>query len=73
MVKRGRENPRAPQRKTKKSSKVKWKLFSGIITLGLIGTVVLGSVLAFAVSVTEIPLPKEVQKLNGNYLVELSL
>jgi membrane peptidoglycan carboxypeptidase len=62
VVKRGRENPRAPQRKTKKSSKVKWKLFSGIITLGLIGTVVSGSVLAFAVSVTEIPLPKEVAR-----------
>lgn len=62
MVKRSRDNARPPQRKSRKSSKVKWKLFSGIITLGLIGTVVLGSALAFAVSVTQIPLPKEVAR-----------
>ncbi|MFZ9876842.1 MAG: transglycosylase domain-containing protein, partial [Candidatus Nanopelagicales bacterium] len=62
MVKRGRDIARPPQRKPRKSSKVKWKLFSGIITLGLIGTVVLGSALAFAVSVTQIPLPKEVAR-----------
>jgi membrane peptidoglycan carboxypeptidase len=62
VAKRGRDIARAPQRKPRKSSKVKWKLFSGIITLGLIGTVVLGSALAFAVSVTQIPLPKEVAR-----------
>ena len=62
MVKRGRDISRPPQRKPRRSSKVKWKLFSGIITLGLIGTVVLGSALAFAVSVTQIPLPKEVAR-----------
>ena len=62
MVKRSREFARPPQKRNRKSSKVKWKLFGGLVSLGLIATVVLGSVLAFAVSVTQIPLPKEVAR-----------
>ena len=62
MVKRGNPNPRVPQKKSRKKSKVKWKLFSGIVTLGLIAAVVGGALLAFAVSVTQIPTPKEVAR-----------
>ena len=62
MVKRSREFARPPQKRNRKSSKVKWRLFGGLVSLGLIATVVLGSVLAFAVSVTQIPLPKEVAR-----------
>jgi membrane peptidoglycan carboxypeptidase len=62
VVKRGNPNPRIPQKKSRKKSKVKWKLFSGIVTLGLIAAVVGGALLAFAVSVTQIPTPKEVAR-----------
>ena len=62
MVKRGNPNPRVPQKKSRKKSKVKWKLFGGLVTLGLIAAVVGGAVLAFAVSVTQIPTPKEVAR-----------
>lgn len=63
MANKGRANSGPPQRNSrKKKSKVKWKLFGGVVTLGLVGAVVGGALLAFAVSVTEIPLPKEVAR-----------
>ena len=57
MVKRGNPSPRVPQKKSRKKSKVKWKLFGGLVTLGLVAAVVGGALLAFAVSVTQIPTP----------------
>ncbi|MCX6458371.1 MAG: transglycosylase domain-containing protein [Actinobacteria bacterium] len=62
MVKRGQPTPRPPQRRPRKQSKVKWRLFGGIVTLGLLAAVVGGALLAFAVSVTQIPTPKEVAR-----------
>ncbi len=62
MVKRGQPTPRPPQRRPRKKSKVKWRLFGGIVTLGLLTAVVGGALLAFAVSVTQIPTPKEVAR-----------
>jgi membrane peptidoglycan carboxypeptidase len=62
VVKRGQPTPRPPQRRPRKKSKVKWRLFGGIVTLGLLAAVVGGALLAFAVSVTQIPTPKEVAR-----------
>jgi len=56
--------PSRPQRRPRKkrSKKQQWRFIGGVVTLGLIGSVVLGALLAFAVSVTEIPTPKEVAR-----------
>ena len=62
MVKRGQPTPRPPQRRPRKKSKVKWRLFGSVVTLGLLVAVVGGALLAFAVSVTQIPTPKEVAR-----------
>ena len=62
MAKRPRPISRPPRTKSRKKSKVKWRLFSWIVTVGLFAAVVGGSLLAFAVSVTQIPTPKEVAR-----------
>ena len=62
MVKRGQPTPRPPQRRPRKKSKIKWRLFGSVVTLGLLVAVVGGALLAFAVSVTQIPTPKEVAR-----------
>ena len=62
MAKRPRPISRPPRTKSRKKSKVKWRLFSWIVTVGLFTAVVGGSLLAFAVSVTQIPTPKEVAR-----------
>jgi membrane peptidoglycan carboxypeptidase len=62
VVKRGQPTPRPPQRRARKQSKVKWRLFGSVVTLGLLAAVVGGALLAFAVSVTQIPTPKEVAR-----------
>ena len=62
MVKRGQPIPRPPQRRPRKKSKVKWRLFGSVVTIGLLAAVVGGALLAFAVSVTQIPTPKQVAR-----------